>query len=85
MLSLILVFKNQAANVDNDKSPVNDDEADDEINEAILTTPFIPEPVFFCSIEPPSIAAQKQVRWGTESNEFELSRWTTYRGFNYLS
>jgi len=62
LLCLILVFKNQAASVDNDKSPVNDDdEADDEINEAILTTPFIPEPVFFCSIEPPSIAAQKQV------------------------
>jgi len=33
---------------------------DDHVSAALLAAPFIPEPVFFCSVEPPSMAAQKQ-------------------------
>lgn len=33
---------------------------DEGSSETALASPFIPEPVFFCCIEPPSLAAQKQ-------------------------
>ena len=33
---------------------------DDHVSAELLAAPFIPEPVFFCSVEPPSMAAQKQ-------------------------
>jgi len=33
---------------------------------ALLASPYIPEPVFFCSIEPPSMAAQKQFELALE-------------------
>ena len=31
-----------------------------EHNPAILVSPHVPEPVFFCSVEAPSLAQQKQ-------------------------
>jgi len=37
---------------------VGDD--DEEVGRTVLAGPVVPEPVFFCSVEPPSLASQKQ-------------------------
>lgn len=36
-----------------------DEDEEDEDNKPVLAGILVPEPVFFCSIEPPSLAAQK--------------------------
>ena len=38
----------------------NDDAGEEGSSSAVLAGPLVPEPVFFCSVEPPSLAAQKQ-------------------------
>ena len=45
--------------------PVYDHEDEEEEcvvpnNPAVLASPHVPEPVFFCSVEPPSLSQQKQ-------------------------
>lgn len=52
------------------KKPIGDDAKDvdegedgedtPEVGTAVLAGPVVPEPVFFCSVEPPSLASQKQ-------------------------
>jgi len=42
------------------KSLDNDDAVEEGSSSAVLAGPLVPEPVFFCSVEPPSLAAQKQ-------------------------
>jgi len=43
----------------------------DSMEESLLLAPIVPEPVFFCSVEPPSLAAQKQFDYALECLERE--------------
>jgi len=45
-------FKNIKVDLENDSS--------------VLVAPLVPDPVFFCSVEPPSLSAQKQFDYGLE-------------------
>ena len=47
---------------------------DDHVSAALLAAPFIPEPVFFCSVEPPSMAAQKQFDIALGSTSWNKTR-----------
>jgi len=44
--------------------PKKNDE--DNIEDSLLIAPVVPEPVFFCSVEPPSLSAQKQFDYALE-------------------
>eukprot|EP00088_Acartia_fossae_P065763 TRINITY_DN8119_c0_g1_i21.p1 TRINITY_DN8119_c0_g1~~TRINITY_DN8119_c0_g1_i21.p1 ORF type:complete len:702 (-),score=97.02 TRINITY_DN8119_c0_g1_i21:300-2405(-) len=49
--------------VDTSMKPKKDS---DGIDSSLLIAPIVPDPVFFCSIEPPSLAAQKQFDYALE-------------------